>query len=150
MKFLGQVGAYIAGGTSRPTKGWDAPQDHILPVGWAGCPRRDLFANFLFAKRPSWNLPPSGWAGGPRPQASRPISGRKVPIFQNILNRHPFSQFYFFYPFFKKNSEKTISKHGPVYEKEEELVLSARHVRPKYLLLPLIKKVKKIVFKKES
>jgi hypothetical protein len=67
MKFLGQVGTYIAGGASRPTKGRGAPQDNIPPFGWVGCPagpRRDLFANKKFVKRPSGNLPPAGWAGG--------------------------------------------------------------------------------------
>jgi hypothetical protein len=41
--------------------------------------------------------------GRSRPHASRPISGRKVPIFQNITNRHLFSRFLFLF-FFKKTS----------------------------------------------
>jgi hypothetical protein len=108
MEFSGQVGAYI--GTSRPTKGRDAPQHNILPFGWAGCSRRDLFANKIFAKRPSGNLPPAGWAGGPRPHAS---AGGRCPFLKIFLTGTLFRILIFFNPFLKKklNSICTSPAH---------------------------------------
>jgi hypothetical protein len=104
MKFLEQIGAYIAGGppaqpkggmplrtTSRPLGGRDAP---------AG-PRRDLFANKKFAKRPSGNLPPAGWAGGCLPPDQR-AGGTHFSKCSPPAPLFPILLFYLF--FFKKIS----------------------------------------------
>jgi hypothetical protein len=77
--------------TSRPLGGWDAP---------AGTSSR-----ISYLRR--------GPRGTSWPHASRPISGREIPIFQNVPNRHPFFQFYFFIPFFKKKSIENVEPRVP-------------------------------------